>query len=237
MDNKTQNKVMIITGTRKGIGRYLAEYYLDKGLTVIGCSRGGSSIEHEDYYHYELDVSDEKAVISMVRNVKKKFGGIDVLLNNAGVASMNHILMTPYKTIKEMIATNYYGVFLFLREVSKVMIKKKYGRIVNFSSIVRPLKWDGEAAYAASKAAVENLTQIAAREVAEYGITINTLGSTPVWTDMINRVPQEKLDAILQRQAIKRLGKMQDVSHLCDFFIDEQSDFITGQVIYLGGVS
>lgn len=237
MDNKTQNKVMIITGTRKGIGRYLAEYYLDKGLTVIGCSRGESSIEHEDYYHYVLDVSDEKAVISMVRNVKKKFGGIDVLLNNAGVASMNHILMTPYKTIKEMIATNYYGVFLFLREVSKVMLKNKYGRIVNFSSIARPLKWDGEAAYAASKAAVENLTQIAAREVAEYGITINTLGSTPVWTDMINRLPQDKLDAILQRQAIKRLGKMQDVSHLCDFFIDEQSDFITGQVIYLGGVS
>ncbi len=99
------------------------------------------------------------------------------------------------------------------------------------------MKWDGEAAYAASKAAVENLTQIAAREVAEYGITVNALGSTPVWTDMINRVPQEKLDTLLERQAIKRLGKMQDVSHLCDFLIDEQSDFITGQVIYLGGVS
>jgi len=232
-----KNKIMLITGTRKGIGKYLAEYYLDKGLTVIGCSRRESSIDHKNYSHHELDVSDEKAVISMVRSVKKEFGRIDVLLNNAGVASMNHILITPYKTIKEMTMTNYYGTFLFLREVSKVMLKKKYGRIVNFSSIATPLKWDGEAAYAASKAAVENLTQIAAREVAEYGITVNALGSTPVWTDMINRVPQDKLDTLLERQAIKRLGEMRDVSNLCDFLIDEQSDFITGQVIYLGGVS
>ncbi len=232
-----KNEIMVITGTRKGIGKYLAEYYLDKGLTVAGCSRGESSIEHENYHHYELDVSDEKSVISMVRNIKKKFGKIDVLLNNAGAASMNHILLTPYKTIKETIETNYFGSFLFLREVSKVMLKKKYGRIVNFASIATPLKWEGEAAYAASKAAVENLTKIAAKEVAEYGITVNALGSTPVWTDMINRVPKEKLEGILNQQSIKRIGEMKDVSHLCDFLIDEESNFITGQVVYLGGVS
>lgn len=232
-----KNEIMVITGTRKGIGKYLAEYYLNKGLTVAGCSRGESSIEHENYHHYELDVSDEKSVISMVRNIKKKFGRIDVLLNNAGAASMNHILLTPYKTIKETIETNYFGSFLFLREVSKVMLKKKYGRIINFASIATPLKWEGEAAYAASKAAVENLTKIAAREVAEYGITVNALGSTPVWTDMISRVPKEKLDGILNQQAIKRIGEMKDVSHLCDFLIDEESNFITGQVVYLGGVS
>lgn len=232
-----KNEIMVITGTRKGIGKYLAEYYLDKGLTVIGCSRGGGSIDHDKYFHYELDVADEKAVIKMVREVRKKFGKIDVLLNNAGAASMNHIIITPYKTAKEMIETNYYGTFLFSREAAKVMLKKKYGRIVNFVSIASPLKIDGEAAYAASKAAVENLTQITAREVAEYGITVNALGSTPVWTDMINRVPKEKVDTLLERQAIKRLGEMHDVSHLCDFLIDKGSDFITGQVIYLGGVN
>jgi 3-oxoacyl-[acyl-carrier protein] reductase len=231
------NEVMLITGTRKGIGKYLAEHYLKKGLTVVGCSRGEGSIEHKNYIHHELDITDEKAVVKMVRGVKKRFGKIDVLINNAGIASMNHILITPLKTIKEITSTNYYGTFLFLREVSKVMLKKKYGRIINFTSIATPLKWDGEAAYAASKAAVENLTQIAAREVAEYGITINALGPAPVQTDMINHVPQEKMDALIQRQAIGRLGKMEDISHLCDFLIDEQSDFITGQIIYLGGVS
>ncbi len=232
-----QNKIMLITGTRKGIGKYLAEYYLEKGLTIIGCSRRESSIEHRNYKHYELDVADEKAVINMVRSVKKEFGKIDILLNNAGAASMNHIVITPYKTAKEMIETNYYGTFLFSREVAKVMLKKKYGRIVNFVSIASPLKVDGEAVYAASKAAVENLTQITAREVAEYGITVNALGATPIWTDMIKNVPKDKVDALLERQAIKRLGKMSDVSQLCNFFIDPKSDFITGQVIYLGGVS
>ena len=226
-----KNKIMLITGTRKGIGNHLAEYYLQEGLTVIGCSRGESTIEHENYFHHQLDVADEKAVISMVRSIRKRFGRIDVLLNNAGV------LMTPYKTAKETISTNYYGTFLFSREVAKVMLKKKYGRIVNFVSIASPLKLDGEAVYAASKAAVENLTQITAREVAEYGITVNALGATPVWTDMISRVPKEKVDALIERQAIKRLGKMKDISQLCNFLIDEKSDFITGQVIYLGGVS
>ena len=229
--------VMIVTGTRKGIGRYLAEYYLQKGWNVVGCSRGESSIEHESYRHYRLDVADEKAVMAMVREARKDFGKIDVLLNNAGAASMNHFVITPYKTVKEMMETNYYGTFLFSREVSKVMLKKKYGRIVNFVSIAAPLQVEGEAAYAASKAAVENLTRVMAREVAEYGITVNALGATPIWTDMIRNVPKEKVDALLERQAIKRLGEMRDVSQLCDFLIDEKSDFITGQVIYLGGVS
>ena len=228
---------MLITGTREGIGKYLAEYYLDRGWTVIGCSRREGSIEHAHYKHFGLDVADEKAVIHMVRSVRKEFGKIDVLLNNAGAASMNHIVITPYKTAIEMIETNYYGTFLFSREVAKVMLKKKYGRIVNFVSIASPLKVDGEAAYAASKAAVENLTQITAREVADYGITVNALGATPIWTDMIKNVPKEKIDALLERQAIKRLGEMSDVSQLCDFMIDPNSDFITGQVIYLGGVN
>ncbi len=232
-----RNEIILITGTRKGIGRYLAEYYLGKGLTVIGCSRGDSSIEHSRYMHYKLDVSDENGVIDMVRGVRKEFGRIDVLLNNAGAASMNHFVITPYKTAKEMMETNYYGTFLFTREVSKVMLKKKYGRIVNFVSVAAPLQVDGEAVYAASKAAVENLTKIVAREVAEYGITVNALGATPIWTDMIKSVPKEKVDALLRRQAINRLGEMRDVSQLCDFLIDEKSDFITGQVIYLGGVS
>jgi 3-oxoacyl-[acyl-carrier protein] reductase len=232
-----KNEIMLITGTRKGIGRYLAEYYLDRGVTVIGCSRGESSIENENYRHHRLNVADEKSVIAMVRGIRKEFGQIDVLLNNAGAASMNHFVITPYKTAREMMETNYYGTFLFSREVSKVMLKKKYGRIVNFVSIAAPLHVEGEAAYAASKAAVESLTKVMAREVAGYGITVNALGATPIWTDMIRNVPGDKIDALLERQAINRLGEMRDVSQLCDFLIDERSDFITGQVVYLGGVS
>ncbi|WP_041223557.1 SDR family NAD(P)-dependent oxidoreductase [Deferribacter desulfuricans] len=231
------SKVFIITGTRKGIGRELANYYLDKGYVVVGCSRGESSIEHKNYRHYSLDVSDESKIIEMIIMTKKEFGKIDILLNNAGIASMNHIITTPYKTAQNIFSTNFFGTFLFLREVAKVMVKQRWGRIVNFTTVATPLRLEGEAMYAASKAAIENLTQITARELADFGITVNALGPTPVPTDLIKNVPKEKMDALLNRQAIKRFGEFKDIVNVIDFFIDERSDFITGQIIYLGGVN
>jgi len=231
------NRVFIITGTRKGIGKELAEYYLKKGDIVVGCSRGKSSIQHSNYRHFCLDVSDEKAVVNMVRKTKKEFGKIDVLLNNAGIASMNHIMTTPYKTVQNIINTNFFGSFLFLREVSKVMSKEKKGKIVNFATVATPLRLEGEAIYAASKAAIINLTEIAARELADFNITVNAIGPTPIPTDLIKNVPKDKIEALLNRQAIKRFGEFKDVVNVVDFFIDEKSDFITGQIIYLGGVN
>ena len=317
-------RVILITGTRKGIGRDLSEYYLNKGDIVCGCSRTQSNLEHKNYRHFTLDVCDENAVVNMVRAVKKEFGTIDVLLNNAGIASMNHILTTPLKTMQNIFNTNVFGSFLFLREVSKVMVQnyKKYAkdleskgldsknnaknaiaeavcddfkesaildsnnkdssaegflsdfsgfqakgegnylkgndralsaeslkstkettqnlmpyRIVNFATVATPLRLEGEAAYAASKAALVNLTQVCAKELSEFGITINAVGPTPVPTDLIKNVPKAKMDALLNQQAIKRFGEFRDVLNAIEFFLDEKSDFITAQVIYLGGVN
>jgi len=231
------SKIMVITGTRKGIGKALSEYYLNKGFVVIGCSRREASITNAKYLHYQLDVADEKNVISMVKDVANKNGRIDVLINNAGIASMNHLLLTPYETVKNIYGTNLFGSFLFLREVSKIMAKQKEGRIVNFTTVATPLRLEGEAIYASSKAAIVNLTEIAAKELANFNITVNAVGPTPILTDLIKTVPREKLDALLQRQAIRRFGKFSDVVNVIDFFIDDKSDFITGQVIYLGGVN
>ena len=105
-------KVILITGTRKGIGKELAEYYLSLGCNVIGCSRGPGTIVNSDYRHYELDVSNEKDVVKMVRAAKKEFERIDILLNNAGIASMNHFLTTPYQTVQNIFNTNFFGTFL-----------------------------------------------------------------------------------------------------------------------------
>ncbi|MBX7491516.1 SDR family NAD(P)-dependent oxidoreductase [Helicobacter turcicus] len=241
------SKVFVITGTRKGIGKDLSEHYLDKGHIVCGCSRGKSSISHKNYRHFELDVSDEKAVVAMIRKLKKEFGKIDVLLNNAGIASMNHILTTPFSTMQNIFSTNVFGSFLFLREVAKVMVWdcKKHKdckitmpyRIVNFATIATPLRLEGEAIYAASKAALVNLTQVAAKELSEFGITLNAVGPTPVPTDLIKNVPKAKMDSLLNQQAIKRFGNFEDVLNVIEFFLDEKSNFITGQVVYLGGVN
>lgn len=228
--------VMAITGTRKGIGRFLAEHYLEQGWIVAGCSRGDSDLEHPNYRHFCLDVADEREVTGMMRAIAREFRRLDVLLNNAGIASMNHALLTPSSTVERIFQTNVFGTFLFCREAAKLMGRKKYGRIVNFATVATPLKLEGEAVYAASKAAVVSLTEVLAREVADLGITVNAVGPTPVPTDLVGAVPEAKMQALIARQSITRYGEMRDVLNVVDFFIREESDFVTGQTLYLGGV-
>jgi len=228
--------VIVITGTRKGIGRYLAEYYLERGHRVAGCSRGASDLRHERYEHHCLDVADERAVSQMVRSVVRQHGRLDAMLNNAGIASMNHVLLTPLTTVQKIFATNVFGTFLFCREAAKAMLKRRNGRIVNFATVAAPLKLEGEAVYAASKAAVESFTEVMAREFAPFHVTVNAVGPTPVATDLIRSVPPEKIQALIGTQAIKRLGEYRDISNVVDFFLRPESDFVTGQVVYLGGI-
>lgn len=231
------SKVIFITGARKGIGRFLAEHFLNQGHFVIGCSRRDSDLEHNSYKHYLVDVSDEKNVVKITRQIVKEHGSIDVLLNNAGIAAMNAFLLTPGTTAERVIGTNTLGTFYMMREVSKTMIKKRQGRIVNLSTVAVPLRLEGEAVYAASKAAVESLTQIAARELAPYSITVNAIGPTPIATDLIKLINKNKINALIERQAIKRLGAFEDVLNVLEFFIDDRSSFVTGQTLYLGGVN
>lgn len=228
---------IIITGNRKGIGRYLSEYYLEKGMTVIGCSRSKTDLKHKNYEHFCLDVSDEKAVKKMIFIVVEKYKKIDYLINNAGIASMNHSLLTPLSVVEKIFRTNVFGTFLFCREVAKIMSKNKFGRIINFSTVGVPFRLEGEAIYTASKAAIEMLTKILAKEFANMNITVNAVAPTPAETDLIKNIPKDKIQNILGRQAINRFSKYEDVLNVIEFFINNKSDMISGQTIYLGGIS
>lgn len=234
--SKLASPVTLITGSRKGIGRYLAQHYVTRGHQVVGCSRSKPDWRMQGYEHVQADVGDEASVLHLFSHLRKNYGGLDHLINNAGVASMNHSLLMPMKTAQDLVQTNYLGTYLFSREAAKLMKRKRYGRIVNFSTVAHPLKLEGEAIYASSKAAVESLAAVMAYELAAYGITVNVVGPTPIDTDLTRAVPKPKMEALLRRQAIPRYGTFEDVANVVDFFLSGNSDFITGQRIYLGGI-
>jgi len=125
----------------------------------------------------------------------------------------------------------------FEPKVAKIMPLKRTGeKTLNFATVATPLKLEREAIYAASKAAIISLTEVLSKELAGFNITVNAVGPTPVKTDLIRSVPTEKMDALLHRQAINRFGTFEDISNVIDFFFKPESNFITGQTIYLGGV-
>jgi len=232
----SEKPVVVITGTRTGIGKFLAEYYVKKGFYVIGCSRKQVDFELKNYQHFYLDISDEPAVKKMYNQVRKTYGRLDALINNAGIASMTHALLTTIDTVNKVFNTNVVGTFLSCREAAKLMQMNKFGRIINFATVATPLRLEGEAVYASSKAAVVSITQILARELADMGITVNAIGPVPVKTDLIRAVPREKIESLINRQAIRRYGEFKDIVNVIDFFLKKESNFITGQVIYLGGI-
>ena len=230
-----EEKAIVVTGSSRGIGRALVETFLARGWTVFGCSRGGSEVTASGYRHFELDVADEGAVVRMFGAVRKSRVPLYALINNAGTASMNHMLTTPSGTMKKLWEVNVLGTMLCCREAAKQMVLRKRGRIVNCGSVAVPWSLEGESVYTATKAAVEAYTRVLARELGDSGVTVNTVSPNPVKTDLIAGVPQEKMDRLVRRQSIKRYGTFEDVLAVIDFFLAPESGFITGQTLYLGG--
>jgi len=232
----SEKSVMVISGTRKGIGKCLAEYYVERGFQVIGCSRGQIDFTLGNYQHFYLDVCDEANVKKMFRDVRKTYGRLDVLINNTGVdLASGPALLVSYKSALKTIETNVLGTFLLSRESAKIMMKKSFGRIVNFGSMYVKHEVKGAAIYTASKAAIISLTRVIAKEIYSFGITCNVIAPSAIKTDLMDTIDDNVLKVVLSQNAIPEIGQIEDIYNTIDWLIKPDSNAITGQVIYLGG--
>jgi 3-oxoacyl-[acyl-carrier protein] reductase len=230
-------RTFLITGTSRGLGKAMAEYFLSHGERVVGCARSEQTFSHPFYQHYILDISSSDAITDFFFELRKGVKHLDVLINNAGIAKMNALATTPIESVQKIFSVNVFATFLFCQKAIGLLRKSPHPRIINMSTVAVPLRLEGEAAYAASKSAVETLTRIMAKEFGGFRITCNAIGPTPIATDLIKGVGEEKISRLIQQQAIKKMATVDDVLHLADFLCQPASGMITGQVIYLGGIS
>jgi 3-oxoacyl-[acyl-carrier protein] reductase len=227
--------VMVITGTSKGIGRGLANYFVGKGYRVVGCSRGPITFELDGYRHDQVDVSNEKQVRDWIRAIKKTYQRIDVLVCNASLIQLPSLLtMTPGAVLEPILLTNIAGTYYVCREVAKIMMLQKYGRIITISSFSVGVHFEGTSAYTTSKSAVIELSKILAKELAPSGITCNVLSPSMVMTESVRALGADVAKLVNNAQTIKREQSIEEIGHAISFFAAEESGCITGQVLYMG---
>jgi 3-oxoacyl-[acyl-carrier protein] reductase len=222
----------LITGTSQGLGRALAERLLADGWTVHGFARGAQTLTHPSFTAYTVDITDELSVRAAVATIAEG-GRIDLLINNAAAASLNAFLLTPGSVAENLMRVNYLGTFHCLQAVGKVMVRQRGGLVVNLTTVAVPLSLAGEAAYVASKAAVEALTKVAAKEFATQGVRVVALGFGPVDTRLTRAVPKAMLAKI--NDAIGR-PEGTTMAQAVDFFMSRLSaaDLKSGSVEYFG---
>ncbi len=225
-------KLAIITGASKGIGYFLSEQLVSKGYKVLNISRTKSNLK--EVINYEFDLSNFDKIPSLVKEIVKDHGSPYLLINNAGIASMNHTLLMKNSKVVDIINLNLLSPIILTKEIAKFMIKGE-GKILNISSVAVPLLLEGEAVYAASKSGLEIFSKIFAKELSNVSVEVTSLGLTPIATDLIKNVPQDKIKKIIEMQPIRKEYTKIDVWKFLEKFLNDKKQLLNGTTNYLGG--
>lgn len=238
-------KVAIVTGASKGIGKACALRLARDGFTVVVNYSSSDEAAAEtldlikaeggDGMVYKANVADLAQVKSMVRDVFKAYGRIDVLVNNAGIVRDQYLLEINSETMDKCIDLNVKGYIYCAQTVGLKMFKQKSGVIINMSSVSSKFALAGQAVYSATKGAVNSLTQTLAKELGGWGIRVNAVAPGFIATDMIEAIPEETRKGYMEKIPLKRFGTPDDVANMVSALASDQFSYVTGQVFVLDG--
>jgi 3-oxoacyl-[acyl-carrier protein] reductase len=234
-------KNAVVTGSTRGIGRAVAQALADSGarVAVVGRDREKASAVASGIGSgsagFACDVGDTAQVAQLVADVEKEFGGIDILVNNAGITRDNLVMRLKDEDWDDVLNANLRGAFAAIRAVSRGMMKKRGGRIINMASVVGLMGNKGQANYAASKAGLIALTKSVAKELGTRGILVNAIAPGFIETEMTDAMTPEARAALNGIIPLERLGKPEDVAAAVVFLASDMASYITGQVIVVDG--
>ncbi|AEG93955.1 3-oxoacyl-ACP reductase FabG [Ramlibacter tataouinensis] len=239
----TQGQVALVTGASRGIGAAIAAELAARGLKVVGTATtddgaakiGAALAAHAGCRGAKLDVNDAAAAEALVESVAKEHGGLQVLVNNAGITRDMLAMRLKDEDWDAVLDTNLKAVFRMSRAVMRTMMKQRYGRIVNITSVVGASGNPGQANYAAAKAGVAGMTRALARELGSRGITVNCVAPGFIATDMTASLPEEQHKALLGQIPLGALGRPQDVAHAVAYLASPQAGYVTGQELHVNG--
>jgi len=234
-----EGKVAVVTGASKGIGKEITKQFLDNGAFVFACSRNIDllNIDNDRLFKYSVDVNDKLKLKSMFTDIFMKFKRLDILVNNAGIMKDARIGMISDSLVNQVFATNVFALFETIQLASRLMMKSKFGSIINMTSMIGDKGFSGQLVYSASKGAVLSMTKSAAKELAVHGIRVNAISPGVIKTDLIESLNENQLKDITDRVCLGRIGNPNDVANLALFLASDLSNYITGQVIGVDGAT
>ncbi len=241
-----KGRIALVTGGSRGIGRAICLALAERGATVVACARSEGALgelaaesrkrEHPGVIDpRKLDVTDRAAIDPFVEAVGEKYDRIDILVNNAGITRDGLFLSMDDDQIDDVLTTNLRSVFWLTRAVSRLMVRQRYGRIINIGSVSGVMGNAGQANYAASKAGLIGLTKTLGKELGRRKITCNVVAPGFITTDMTASLPDELKASVKNMVPLRRFGEAEEVAEAVAFLAGDAAAYITGQVLVVDG--